>query len=155
MSDALASVIIAKEEGYREKPYYDHLGFPTVGYGRLLGPKNADLYNYTGAIYESAEREWLKCHILHVKNAILASSIKDAYQNCDEVRQAVLISMAYQMGVDGLSRFKKTIGFIEQSLFDAAALEMIESRWADQTPARAERHADMMHSGELLEFYGD
>ena len=147
--------IIAKEEGYREQPYYDHLGFPTVGYGRLLGPKNADLYNYTGAIYEKAERVWLSCHIESVTQAILKSTLKDAYQNCDEVRQAVLISMAYQMGVDGLSRFKKTIGFIEQGLFDAAAMEMLESRWADQTPERAERHADMMHSGELLEFYGD
>jgi lysozyme len=147
--------IIALEEGYREKPYYDHLGYPTVGYGRLLGPKNANLYNYTGAIYESAEREWLRCHISHVKNAILASSIKDAYQNCDEVRKAVLVSMAYQMGVDGLSCFKKTIKFIEDGLFDCAAMEMLESRWADQTPERAERHADMMHSGELLEFYGD
>ena len=147
--------IIAKEEGYREQPYYDHLGFPTVGYGRLLGPKNADLYNYTGAIYEKAERVWLSCHIESVTQAILKSTLKDAYQNCDEVRQAVLISMAYQMGVDGLSRFKKTIGFIEQGLFDAAAMEMLESRWADQTPERAERHADMMYSGELLEFYGD
>ena len=147
--------IIAKEEGYREKPYYDHLGYPTVGYGRLLGPKGSELSNYTGAIYEKAERVWLSCHIESVTQAILKSTLKDAYQNCDEVRQAVLVSMAYQMGVDGLSRFKKTIGFIEQGLFDAAAMEMLESRWADQTPERAERHADMMHSGELLEFYGD
>jgi len=147
--------IIALEEGYREKPYYDHLGYPTVGYGRLLGPKGSELSNYTGAIYEKAEKVWLSCHIESVTQAILKSTLKDAYQNCDEVRQAVLVSMAYQMGVDGLSRFKKTIGFIEQGLFDAAAMEMLESRWADQTPERAERHADMMYSGELLEFYGD
>ena len=147
--------IIAKEEGYREKPYYDHLGYPTVGYGRLLGPKGSELSNYTGAIYEKAERVWLSCHIESVTQAILKSTLKDAYQNCDEVRQAVLVSMAYQMGVDGLSRFKKTIKFIEDGLFDCTAMEMLESRWADQTPERAERHADMMHSGELLEFYGD
>ena len=147
--------IIAKEEGYREQPYYDHLGFPTVGYGRLLGPKRADLHLYSGAIYEKAERVWLSCHIESVTQAILKSTIKDAYQNCDEVRKAVLVSMAYQMGVDGLSRFKKTIKFIEDGLFDCTAMEMLESRWADQTPERAERHADMMHSGELLEFYGD
>lgn len=47
--------IIAKEEGYREAPYYDHLGFPTVGYGRLLGLRHSALSNYTGVIYEPAE----------------------------------------------------------------------------------------------------
>jgi lysozyme len=145
--------IIAKEEGYRETPYYDHLGFPTVGYGRLLGPRHSALSNYTGVIYERSERMWLRCHIDATVKAILSSSIKDAYLKCNDERKAVLVSMAYQLGVKGLSRFKKTLGFIEDGLFDCASLEMIESKWADQTPERAERHADIMQSGEISDYY--
>lgn len=149
----IAAQIISLEEGYREAPYYDHLGFPTVGYGRLIGTKGAPLSQYRGVIYEKAERVWLDCHIEALRRDMVCSSMKDAYQNCDEVRQAVLLSMAYQLGMKGLSKFKKTLGFIEDGLFDCASMEMVESKWADQTPERAERHADMMHSGELLEYY--
>ena len=149
----IAEKIISVEEGYRDQPYYDHLGFPTVGYGRLIGSQNVPLGHYKGKIYESAERTWLRCHIKSVEEEILSSNISDAYKNCGEVQKAVLISMAYQMGVAGLSKFKKTLRFIEDGLFDCASMEMLESKWADQTPERAERHADMMHNDELLDYY--
>ena len=149
----ISAKIIALEEGFRDKPYYDHLRFPTVGYGRLLGPKDTPLSVYQGPIYEKSESVWLECHIEETINKILNSSIKDAYLNCNEVRQSVLVSMAYQMGVSGLAKFKKTIEFIESDLFDCAAIEMGDSQWADQTPERAERHQDMMHSGVLLDYY--
>lgn len=150
---SIAADIIASEEGFELKPYYDHLGFPTVGYGRLLGPKDTPLSVYSGPIYEPAERAWLNCHIEKVIERISGSPICNAYQNCNDVQKAVLISMAYQMGVNGLSKFKKTLKFLEDGIFDAAALEMIDSNWADQTPERAERHADMIFNGELLERY--
>ncbi|CRL44597.1 hypothetical protein SGGMMB4_01777 [Sodalis glossinidius str. 'morsitans'] len=35
------------EEGYRETPYYDSLGFPMVGTGILLGPEGTPLSYYT------------------------------------------------------------------------------------------------------------
>ena len=146
-------LIITKEEGFREFPYFDHLGFPTVGYGRLLGPKDTPLDYYTSTVYEPAEKMWLKCRIEDVQCKLIDSSARNAYLACNEVQKAVMVSMAYQLGVNGLCKFKKTLAFIAAKQFDSAALEMGDSNWANQTPSRYERHADMMQSGKLLEYY--
>ena len=61
--------------------------------------------------------------------------------------------MAYQMGLAGLQNFKNTRLLIEEESFGMAAIEMMDSRWARQTQYRAERHAKMMETGELDEYY--
>ena len=52
--------------------------------------------------------------------------------------------MAYQMGLEGVLNFKKMWAAIEVDDYVTAAAEMINSRWAMQTPARANRLADRM-----------
>ena len=37
----------------------------------------------------------------------------------------------------GFSRFKKTIAYLQNKQFKEASVEMLDSRWADQTPNRA------------------
>jgi hypothetical protein len=39
--------ILNFEEGYKEKPYIDTQGYPTVAGGIKIGPKGAKLSNYT------------------------------------------------------------------------------------------------------------
>lgn len=53
--------------------------------------------------------------------------------------QDVLIEMAYQMGVDGLLGFKGTLTLLSKGDYIAASKEMLNSKWARQTPKRAER----------------
>ena len=69
------------------------------------------------------------------------------FQGCNDPRRAVLVSMAYQMGVSGLLGFKNTLQLIEAGSYAAAGRGMRQSRWYKQTPARAERHARVMESG--------
>ena len=45
--------------------------------------------------------------------------------------------MSYQMGVSGVARFKKTIQYLADSQYEKASKEMLDSRWARQTPNRA------------------
>ena len=73
--------------------------------------------------------------------------IAKAMNVLDEARTAVLVSMAYQMGVAGLAQFKNTLSLIEHKHFDDAAKAMLDSKWAKQTPNRAKRHAEQMRSG--------
>ena len=64
------------------------------------------------------------------------------YNNWDELPQEmqhVLVNMAFQMGQRGLSNFKNMKAAIEEQDFAKAAVEMMDSRWASQTPERAER----------------
>jgi hypothetical protein len=58
--------------------------------------------------------------------------------------------MAYQLGGQGLNGFTKTRTHIERNEFKAASVEMLNSRWAEQTYQRAERAADMFYLDKWL-----
>ena len=63
--------------------------------------------------------------------------------------------MSYQLGLSGLSRFRKMIRAIDHMEFESAADEMLDSKWArEDTPHRAARHANVMRTG-TLEVYDD
>lgn len=64
-------------------------------------------------------------------------------------RRAILLAMAYQMGLADLSLFRLTIRALESGDYTEAAREMLRSRWALQTPARARRQAEAMRTGDL------
>lgn len=69
----------------------------------------------------------------------------------DEVRQAVLLDMAYNLGIEGLLKFKRTLGSIERKEYKLASQQMLESLWARQVKGRATRLAKMMETGEWYE----
>jgi lysozyme len=69
----------------------------------------------------------------------------------DEVRRAVLVVMAYNLGVAGLLKFHRTLAAVEAGDYEAAARGMLGSRWAQQTPARARRTAEAMRTGRWPE----
>jgi lysozyme len=58
-----------------------------------------------------------------------------------DIRQEVLINMAYQMGTR-LFNFTKTKMYIEQRNFKQASIEMLDSSWYEQTPNRAKRMSE-------------
>jgi lysozyme len=50
----------------------------------------------------------------------------------------ILIEMAYQLGVTGLLQFKKMISYLDNDMYYEASQEGLQSRWARQTPNRAQ-----------------
>ena len=52
--------ILAYEEGYKEKPYIDTEGYPTVGCGILIGPKEAPLKYYSFTYPLEVGEEWIQ-----------------------------------------------------------------------------------------------
>ncbi len=140
--------ILNFEEGYREKPYRDTQGYPTVAGGIKIGPKGADMSNYTFTVPRRVGDLWKE---VFVENTItemqLRPTIISALKKCNDARRDVLISMAYQMGVPGLTGFKNTLAMIADGNFDGASRGMLNSLWAKQTPERARRHAEVMRSG--------
>jgi lysozyme len=56
--------------------------------------------------------------------------------------------MAFQMGVTGLMGFKNTLALVEQGKYQDAAENMLKSKWAQQTPARAQRISNQMRTGD-------
>lgn len=140
--------ILNFEEGYRERPYLDTQGFPTVAGGIKIGPKGASLANYTFTVPRAVGDVW-KQTVVAAKQAEMSRSplIANALKQCNPARADILTSMAFQMGTDGLGEFRKTLMFISNADFISAAKEMLDSTWARQTSARARRHAEVMRTG--------
>lgn len=148
MTDSKIIPILNYEEGYKESPYLDTLGYPTVAGGIRIGPKGASLSNYTFRVPRTVGDAWKQVIVDQKANEMSQRpSIAAAMNACNPPRRDVLISMAYQMGVDGLAGFKNTLKLIADGNFTAAADGMLNSLWAKQTPNRAKRHADVMRTG--------
>lgn len=125
--------LIKLHEGKRLKPYRCTAGKLTIGYGRNLEDVGI------------SDRE---AHILLVNDVKLCvNNLKGNlkfWNDLSEVRQAVLIDMCYNLGWGGLSQFKHFLAALEAKDFNMAAVEMLDSKWAKQVGARANRLQYMM-----------
>jgi lysozyme len=66
--------------------------------------------------------------------------------NIKDEAKAIIIHMVYQMGEAGVRKFKNALKHLEQGSYSDSATEMLDSRWAKQTPNRAKRLSDHMAS---------
>ena len=130
---------VAQEEGFRATPYRCPAGFLSVGYG----------LNLDAGITRDEAAAILTMRLETVADAL--ALYLPWWGRLDEVRRGVLTAMAYQMGVMGLLKFKGTLGAVARGDYEAAARGMLSSRWAQQTPARAQRSAAAMRTGEWPE----
>lgn len=132
------------EEGYKRHPYYCSEGYPTVGIGVKIGGKGTPLEVYQFTVPLSVAKEWCK-----EKVRWLDFELKkfDWYVGLNEDRKIIILSMAYQMGIFKVRRFERMIEAIEQEKWYDVRYEMLDSRWANQTPSRANRHAEAMLRG--------
>ncbi|WP_313684214.1 glycoside hydrolase family protein [Pantoea sp.] len=140
--------ILNFEEGFRARAYIDSEGYPTIGTGFLIGPKGAAISNYTFTLSKNVSDVWLQ-ELIDSKSADmrLNPSIYAALKQCNPARSDILLSMCYQLGVNGLAGFKNTLAMIAAGNFTGAANGMLNSLWARQTPQRAQRHSDVMKTG--------
>lgn len=133
---------LKNEEGSVPHAYQDSLGYWTIGVGRLIDERRG------GLLYPD-EIDYL------LKNDIKRKTdgLNDAlpwFHLLDEARQAVLIQMAFQMGVKGLLAFSTTLSHVRVGRYAEAAVAMLESLWARQTPERAARMSKQMETGEWI-----
>ena len=122
---------IVKDEGYRAKPYKDSLGKWTVGFGHLI--KEGESFDDLTPTKALA--------MLRADYVSATEDVERMYSWADGEVKLVLINMTYQMGSNGLSKFRQTLIALDQEDYDKAAAEMLDSVWANQTPRRASRLA--------------
>ena len=147
MADIIS--LLNVEEGYSETPYYCSAGYPTIGIGQRIGPKGAPLKLYEFTVSKALASVWLAEKVKEtLADMDNYPNIRAAMEACNEPRKAILISMAYQMGADGLSKFTNTLKSVATQNWHAAQAGMLASKWAKQTPNRANRHAIQMLRGE-------
>ena len=130
---------LRRDEGECLHAYSDTLGFLTIGVGRLIDARKG------GEISENESAYLLKNDIDRVIRSLVTRL--PWFTLMDEARKGVLANMAFQMGVDGLMGFRKMLDCVQAGDYAGAAHEMVQSRWAKQTPERAMRLVAQMHEG--------
>lgn len=127
---------LERDEGRRSKPYRDTEGVLTIGVGWNL------------------EANGLPQTVIDMLfNISLGNAIEDAkrlfptFEELSPVRQRVLVNMAFNLGRDRLAQFVKMRAAVADRDWMRAADEMLDSKWAGQVGARAERLAEMMRAG--------
>lgn len=70
------------------------------------------------------------------------------FERLDEVRQAAILDMAYNLGVDGVLGFERMWERISDQDWPGASYEVLHSEWARQVPARAAEIAHIILTGE-------
>lgn len=131
---------LKRDEGEELSAYQDHLGYWTIGIGILIDKRK-------GGGLRPEESEFVFRNRLKLLDAELTARVPCAYK-LDPVRRGVLINMAYQMGITGLMGFKTTLALVASGKYQEAAQSMLQSKWASQTPARAQRLSNQMATGE-------
>lgn len=129
------------DEGVRACVYQDHLGYWTIGIGRLVDSRKP------GAGLRPNEIEFLLANDIEDRVRQLTTRMP-WFVRLDEARQGVLLNMSFQLGVAGLFGFKNTLDLVRQGKYAEAADAMLKSKWAEQTPERAKRMADQMRDGQ-------
>ena len=127
---------IRLHEGERLKPYRCTAGKLTIGVGRNLDDRGIT----------SEESAMLLDNDIRLLEVELFRALPWA-SALDDVRQRVLLDMAFNLGLPGLLQFKRTLEAIRTGQYQQAATMMLDSLWARQVGQRAERLARMMATG--------
>jgi lysozyme len=131
---------LRRDEGEVLHAYPDHLGYLTIGIGRLIDKRK-------GGGITSEEAAYLLANDIDRKTKQVEEKLPWV-KDLDEARKGVLVNMAFQMGIEGLLGFKNTLRMVMEGKYEHAAENMLLSKWAQQTPNRAKRLSKQMKTGE-------
>lgn len=120
----------------RHMPYTDSVGKVTIGMGRNLSDKG---------ISDDEAKFMLMNDISEVIHDLRLKYFW--FDSLDDVRQEVVINMAFNMGMSGFGTFRNTISDIEIGNYSSAAGRMLRSKWARQVGRRAIDLSGMMKTG--------
>lgn len=130
------------DEGERPCVYRDSKGYWTIAVGRLVDKR------VKGAGLRPDEIAYLLNNDIDDRIEQLTRRLP-WFQNLDDARRGVLLSMSFQMGVEGLLGFEHALSLVRDGEYDLAADAMLQSKWArEDSPARAARLAQQMLTGE-------
>ena len=133
---------LKEDEGVRTDVYEDTTGNLTVGVGHKVLPddnlkadSSIDDDNVDRLLDEDANTAVSQAMELGVD-----------WDNLPSPAKHVLANMTFQLGKTGVSKFKKTLDLVKAGDYQGASVEMMDSKWAKQTPNRAKKMSALMAS---------
>ena len=133
---------VKKHEGFRDVIYRDTLNKRTVGYGHLCVEDHWE----DGTTYD-------KKYLEKILEKDLQSAIDQTHDMCQGMEisddaKSIICEMIFQLGGHGVSKFRNMWKALQKDPPDykEASVQMLDSRWAKQTPNRAKEMAGHMKS---------
>ena len=134
---------LEQDEGCVYEIYHDHLGYPTFGIGHLVtihDPEHGwsvgtdvDEYRVKEAFEDDVQSVLSDCEKLYVQ-----------WEHLPEEAQLIIANMMFNMGYTRLSKFKGMKRGVDARDWNAAADEMVDSKWYNQVTNRADRLVERM-----------
>ena len=135
------------DEGCVYEIYNDHLGYPTFGIGHLVRESDPEHGSPLGTeVSEDRVNEAFDADV-----EIVLSDCNTLYPDFDDLpeeAQQIIANMMFNLGRPRLSKFVGMKRGVDAEDWNAAADEMVDSRWYRQVGARAERLVERMRNVE-------
>ena len=131
---------VKKHEGYRDTVYRDTLNKRTIGFGHLCVEDHwEDGKKYDKEYLEKILKEDLRYAINQGEGMCKDLKISDD-------AKFLIIEMIFQLGSAGVQKFRRMWSALEEDPpnYFEAHVQMLDSRWAKQTPERATEMAEQM-----------
>ena len=146
MNYTQAELDLIRDEGIRLRVYKCTSGHLTIGVGHKLTEREL-LQGRSEISLEQAG------YLLHMDIGIAMNGCasifgRDRFDSFTEARQRALVNMCFQMGTQGLTKFRRMIDAIMRNDWVMAHVEALDSKWArSDSPGRARRVAEMFLEG--------
>ena len=132
---------LKRDEGIRLRAYTCSAGHRTIGYGHNLTARG--LETMKSCTLEQA-KAWLEQDIIEAVK--MAKNLFPSFNDLSDARQRVIVNMVFCLGWN-IGQFNKLKLAVARRDWVWAAGEILDSAFARQTGARAQRLAQMMREG--------
>lgn len=134
--------MLKRHEGIRQFVYQCSANKLTIGVGRNID-KDGGIGLSLDEINYLLDSDIVRC--------LRELSVFDWFSELDEVRQDAMVSICLNLGLPRLQGFKLALNAMSLRLYEEAASEFLDSRWASQVGYRATELAEMIRTGDYPE----
>jgi len=138
---------LKRHEGFRKNIYYCSRGRKTIGYGRNLDANPNFNGRPIGQPLSKELAEQILIADIEAAEKKLARAWAAFLKIENNARRDAFVNMAFNLGVDGLLEFKKTLKHAENGDWQKCAEEMFASEWAKQVKKRATELTEQVATG--------
>jgi len=131
--------MVKRHEGYRLEPYRCTENKLTGGYGHVILP---------GEEVPTTKEGWDAIFDADFDKAVEGAARICEGMSMSDKKFGVWISMCFQLGENGTSKFKNAISAAKEQNWELCSRELLNSRWHKQTPHRCEELADIIREEE-------
>jgi len=133
--------LLQDDEGRRTWPYNDTEGHPTWGIGHLLA-------NGVAPDVQALLDQAIDLQFQHDLDVVTQGLLRlPWFAGINPIRQAVLIDMAFNLGLADLRTFTDFLSYMEAAQWEEAANDLRSTKVYQQLPRRYERLAVMVEAG--------